>query len=395
MWSRAQLKEKAKMSLKANYWKVVLVTLIVFVIGGASTGIELDLSGNSESDPGILDSYLEDADWIDELNDFLTITDSNDPAFEFDDVFLVTGDENYSDQYGSIDNSDEYTEGYYDGYKGEPKETDVAGDYSDGYNDGALDAYYESVHMEGGEVSVEGDWTDILENTFDESVLSRIGVIAGVVVVIGLVAVVIGTVISVFVFSPLEVGTKRFFVKNLNEAAELKEVIFAFDHSYMNVVKILFIRSLCIFGWSLLFVIPGIVKAYEYMMIPYLLAENPELSKEQAFALSKQMMTGNKWNTFVLELSFIGWDILCTFTLGILNIFYVQPYKCLTYAALYEELSLINGRPAFAGQPNMEQYYYQTNPYAQTDTNTYGQNTYESQTDTSGYSYNMPNEEGM
>ena len=84
-------------------------------------------------------------------------------------------------------------------------------------------------------------------------------------------------------------------------------------------------------------------------MIPYLLAENPNLTKEQAFTLSRQMMTGNKWNAFVLEIiSFLGWEILAGFTFGILNVFYVEPYKNLTYAALYEELSLIHGRPAAA-----------------------------------------------
>ena len=73
-------------------------------------------------------------------------------------------------------------------------------------------------------------------------------------------------------------------------------------------------------------------------MIPYLLAENPQMTKEQAFAESKQMMQGQKWRAFVLDLSFIGWDILSGMTLGILGIFYVQPYIEATHAALYERL---------------------------------------------------------
>ena len=90
--------------------------------------------------------------------------------------------------------------------------------------------------------------------------------------------------------------------------------------------------------WSLLFIIPGIVKAYEYRMIPYLLAENPEMSKEEAFAISKQMMSGQKWRTFVLDLSFFGWILLSGFTCGILAIFYVNPYVFSTQSALYERL---------------------------------------------------------
>ena len=94
--------------------------------------------------------------------------------------------------------------------------------------------------------------------------------------------------------------------------------------------------------WSLLFIIPGIVKAYEYMMIPYLLADNPQMTKEQAFAESKRMMQGQKWKAFVLDLSFIGWYILSGLTLGILAIFYVSPYVNATHAALYEALCYAN-----------------------------------------------------
>lgn len=71
-------------------------------------------------------------------------------------------------------------------------------------------------------------------------------------------------------------------------------------------------------------------------MIPYLLADNPQMTKEQAFAESKRMMQGQKWKAFVLDLSFIGWYILSGLTLGILAIFYVSPYVNATHAALYE-----------------------------------------------------------
>ena len=98
----------------------------------------------------------------------------------------------------------------------------------------------------------------------------------------------------------------------------------------------MFFRDLYTVLWTLLLIIPGIVKSYEYQMIPYLLAENPQMTKEQAFAESKRMMTGQKWRAFVLDLSFIGWNILSALTLGILGIFYVQPYMDATHAALYE-----------------------------------------------------------
>ena len=100
----------------------------------------------------------------------------------------------------------------------------------------------------------------------------------------------------------------------------------------------MFFRDLYTFLWSLLFIIPGIVKSYEYRMIPYILGENPDMNMEQAFAMSKQMMDGNKWNAFVLDLSFILWDLLGACTVGILNILYIEPYKRLTDAGLYQTL---------------------------------------------------------
>ena len=100
----------------------------------------------------------------------------------------------------------------------------------------------------------------------------------------------------------------------------------------------MFFRDLYTLLWSLLFIIPGIVKAYEYRMIPYILADNPDMDKDEAFTRSREMMTGQKWKTFVLDLSFIGWNILSLLTIGLLGIFYVGPYKRATRAALYDTL---------------------------------------------------------
>ncbi len=85
-------------------------------------------------------------------------------------------------------------------------------------------------------------------------------------------------------------------------------------------------------------VIPSVVKSYEYLMIPYILTEHPEMNYKDVFALSRAMMQGQKWDAFVLELSFIGWNILSVFTLFILALFYVTPYTELTFAELYHTL---------------------------------------------------------
>ena len=160
--------------------------------------------------------------------------------------------------------------------------------------------------------------------------------------------------IDVFICNPVEVGCKRYFLRNLNEKAQVGNIGYAFDNNYKNITKTMFFRDLYTVLWTLLLIIPGIVKSYEYQMIPYLLAENPQMTKEQAFAESKRMMTGQKWRAFVLDLSFIGWNILSALTLGILGIFYVQPYMDATHAALYEALRYGNpyGAPNyFNGMP--------------------------------------------
>ncbi len=134
--------------------------------------------------------------------------------------------------------------------------------------------------------------------------------------------------IHAFLFNPLEAGTARFFVRNLNDKAEIRELAYCYDHGYLNVVKTVFLRDLYIVLWGLLLIIPGIIKSYE----------NPEMNTKDVFAMSRDMMRGNKWRAFVLDLSFLGWHLLSLITIGLAGIFYVFPYRNMTNAALYEFL---------------------------------------------------------
>lgn len=152
------------------------------------------------------------------------------------------------------------------------------------------------------------------------------------------VVFVIDFVICVFIKNPLQVGTQKLFINCKTDQAECSDMLSAFSGSYLNVVKTMFCMTLFTSLWSLLFIIPGIIKAYEYRMIPYILAENPDMSRKEVFAKSKAMMTGNKWKAFVLDLSFIGWHILGFCTCGIVELFYVAPYNFLADAELYHEL---------------------------------------------------------
>ena len=194
----------------------------------------------------------------------------------------------------------------------------------------------------GSDSSYEFESSESIPPSYLSELIAMLPLIAGITLAILIVAILVG----VFVISPLEVGTSRFFLMSLNEDTPIRDVLYAFDNGYMNAVKILFMRNLKTFLWSLLLIIPGIVKAYEYRMIPYLLAENPELTSEEAFRLSRELMDGQKWNAFVLDWSFIGWHILSACTFGLVAIFYVNPYEGLTDAALYDTLSANHGHPA-------------------------------------------------
>lgn len=101
------------------------------------------------------------------------------------------------------------------------------------------------------------------------------------------------------------------------------------------------LKNIKVFLWTLLFVIPGIIKSYEYQMIPYLLAEDPSLSSEEAFARSRHMTMHHKFDMFVLDLSFIGWRILGN--LLIIGNWFVNPYYEGVLAELYLDLQLRNG----------------------------------------------------
>lgn len=164
-------------------------------------------------------------------------------------------------------------------------------------------------------------------------VLGVLAIILGIM----LVAATISLVLKVFVYGVIEVGCCKTLAIREGENIELGDIVYGFKNGYLRIVGIMFLRQLFTFLWSLLLVIPGIIKAYEYRMVPYILGDNPNMSVEEVFKESKRMMDGNKWEAFVLDLSFILWYLLVAVTAGIAYL-YVGPYVELTNAQLYVEL---------------------------------------------------------
>lgn len=113
--------------------------------------------------------------------------------------------------------------------------------------------------------------------------------------------------------------------------------LFGFQNgNYGNIALTIFLKDLYTALWTLLLVVPGIIKHYEYRMIPYILAENPTMPREEAFQISRRMMMGQKMDVFVLDLSFIGWFILEKISFGLAGLFFVRPYYETVFAELYE-----------------------------------------------------------
>lgn len=154
-----------------------------------------------------------------------------------------------------------------------------------------------------------------------------------------LVGFVVGLAISILVSNVAMVGCSRYFLENREHKTAIGQMFYGFQNGrYSTNVWVMFLQTLYIFGWSLLFLIPGIVKSYSYMLVPYILAENTYMDRKRIFELSRQMMRGHKWEAFVLHLSFFGWNLLGAFTYGIVNILFTNPYIYATRAEFYSAL---------------------------------------------------------
>jgi uncharacterized membrane protein len=167
----------------------------------------------------------------------------------------------------------------------------------------------------------------------DATMVTGALVLSGVV----LISAIIGALFSIFVTNAITVGVNNYFIKNTESKPSFKDAFSGFKVKYGRNIGTLLLAGIKAFLWTLLFIIPGVIKSYEYSIIPYILADDPEISTNDAFKKAKQMMNGNKWRLFKLEFSFIGWFLLCFLTLGI-GTFFLIPYLNAANAEFYVEL---------------------------------------------------------
>ncbi|MDX9916476.1 MAG: DUF975 family protein [Gudongella sp.] len=238
MWSRVELKTKAKAYLKKYYWKAFAVTFIVALMAGAKAEVS---TNNNYFSPG----------------------------------------------FGQSE-------------------------------------YYLSFNL--------SDWTTKVFKLIDINPF-QVAVVGSVffLFIIGII------LFKIIVTNAMEVGAKRFFISDVYEEPEISTLFSTFKKGeWPSIAFNMFLMDLFIALWGLLLIVPGIIKYYEYCMVPYILAEEPQMSFDEAKTISASMTSGQKGKIFELDVSFIGWYLLGGLLFGLGGLF-VRPYHEATLANLYKE----------------------------------------------------------
>lgn len=154
-----------------------------------------------------------------------------------------------------------------------------------------------------------------------------------------LFGIALSTLYAIFIQNVLLIGEARFFLETRTyQKTMIGKIFFLYKLNYfIKPALIMTCRAIFQGLWNLT-IIGGVIKKYEYSLIPFLLAENPALERKEAFLLSRRMMHGNKWRLFCLHLSFWGWSLLSLLTFGILDFLFVNPYRMAADAEFYMEL---------------------------------------------------------
>lgn len=150
---------------------------------------------------------------------------------------------------------------------------------------------------------------------------------------------IVALLFSIFIQNNMRIGSARFFLENrFYDKITVSNMLFVFrSKKVRHCAWIMMVRVIFNLLWFLT-IVGGVIKFYSYRMIPYLLAENPEMTRKEAFQLSMSMMKGNKFRTFLLDVTFVPWWILSVITFGLVQYLYLEPYMRSAYAELYIEL---------------------------------------------------------
>lgn len=275
MWNRKELKEKAKNVIKNNYWTAVIVCFILMMFTGEFGSVTVGTRENGESlDPNYVENRIST-------------------------FFNEEERENLIRQRYQLNNVPEQ----------------------------AINAIRANLNnIIKSEKYIFKIW-DAIKLFYLEKPQIGIALCVGAIIACAFI---------IFISEPLTVGGKKYFLKaRENKETRISTILDVYKNkNWFHIAGIMFLKNLYNLLWFLT-IIGGFIKTYEYRMIPYILAQNPKVSKKEAFDLSKQMMNGNKWKAFVLDMSFFLWNLLSVLTFGLLGILYVNPYSLATNTELY------------------------------------------------------------
>ena len=206
-----------------------------------------------------------------------------------------------------------------------------------GFVAGLLGAGIRQWSSDGGSFTDAGDATlekAVSQGGIDTETATLLLAILGGAALVGIVIFLVQLLIG----SPVTLGYCKFNLNLIDGNGKAKvSNLFSEFKRIGPAVALQLLRAIYTFLWSLLFVIPGIIKSYSYSMAAYILYEHPELTPNEAITKSRELMDGNKWRLFCLEFSFIGWAFLCLFTCGI-GYLWLLPYEEAAVAAFYREI---------------------------------------------------------
>ena len=147
----------------------------------------------------------------------------------------------------------------------------------------------------------------------------------------------VGPIALIFIAGPLALGLAIYFLNFLKDKESNINQLFEGFKNYGGVLVTYLLYSIYILLWTLLFIIPGIIAQMKYSQVWFIMAEDSEISGNDALMKSKKMMDGFKMQYFLLALSFFGWILLAMLTCGI-GLLWVIPYMQTSYAKFYEAL---------------------------------------------------------
>lgn len=176
-------------------------------------------------------------------------------------------------------------------------------------------------------------------NIFSTNWMMALLVVLVFTIINSFVSSVTAGIAAIIITGPLSAGLAKYFLSlSRNGSANFDSLFSGFENDFLQNLLIGLMTGIFTFLWSLLFIIPGIIKAYAYSMAYYIHNDNPTYDWKQCIDESQRIMEGKKWKLFCLDLSFLGWIIVASFTCGI-GILWVEPYIQAARASFYESIA--------------------------------------------------------